>query len=245
MSQHASQPTNLAGGLDRHNHRILARIYQHPLTHNLEQRDVTRLFNAIGLAETLKNGDIGLRIGDDSLKLVRSHGKDLGTDEVILLRQFLDRTGWSPTAPDIAGPEVSEHATAVELDMVIIIDHAGARIHTLGSSDEPRHLLHDTDRKALDSNREETYPADQRFFAGIAAIVSCAARIVVISHGTGQSNEAGHLISWLESHDKDVRANIVSEIVADLPHTTEPELLVLATQALTRAVSNTTPKGAS
>ncbi len=228
--------------LSTRDNRTLTRIYQHPLSHNLELRDVTALFDAIGQAEPLHNGEIRLSVGYEALTLVRPHSKDLTADEVILLRHFLDRTGWSPNAP-----QTVEEAAPDANDMVIVIDHAGARIHHLGTEREAghtdtvgnaRHLLHETYNKDPDKDRKETWPADQRFFADVADLVQGAGRIVVISHGTGQSNEADHLMSWLDSHRKDVRALISRQIVADLPHMSEPELLALAAHVIAELVSD-------
>lgn len=228
MPQVAIHATNLAGGLNGPQHSTLTRIYQHPLTHSLELRDVTALFNAIGRAETQHNGELRLRVGDEALTLVRQHGKDMTSDEVAQLRHFLDRTGWSPTAPVAAAK-----TNPVAPDMVIIIVRKGARIHQLGVADEHHHLLQEIGRKEHDSDREEDLPADQRFFADIARVVTGANDIVVIGHGgKGQSNEADHLIAWLHDHRKALRGRILREIVADLPHMTEPELLTLAANAV-------------
>ena len=65
--------------------------------------------------------------------------------------------------------------------------------------------------------------------------MSTGGRIVVISHGKGQSNEADHLSAYLQAHHKSIHARIVREIVADLPHLTTPELLTLGRNAFAEA----------
>ena len=245
MLQKAIHQTNLADGLDRQNHLTLTRIYQHPLSHNLELRAVTRLFKAIGMAEIQHNGEIGLHIGDEALTLACPHGKDLGTEDVVLVRHFHERTGWSPTAEDSSEPDLAMRDTAASPDMVILIDHTGARVHQIGVRADVRHIRHYIDPNAHDADREATFPADQRFFSEIADIVATAARIVVVSHGKGQSNEGEHLVAWLHEHRNDVSANVISPIAADLRHMTEPELLDLAGQALAQSASNATLKDQS
>lgn len=239
MTHDATHATNLAGGLKGADLRTLTRIWQHPLTLNLALRDVIRLFTAIERAETQHNGDIRLRIGNETLTLQRSHGKDLTSDEVITIRHFLDRTGWSPTAPQLAP------VTILAADMVVIIDRAGARVHRLGSADDPHHILHDIDAAQHDSDREGIWPADQRFFADIASALTPTGRIVVIGHGKGQSNAAQHLIAWADSHRPDIHARIARNIVADLPNMTTGELLALARHALANPAVQATPKSAS
>jgi hypothetical protein len=70
--------------------RTRHRLYQHPIPHNLEFRDVIALFDSIGTAAAQHNGDIRLRVGDQTLTLERPHHKDIGMDEVILIRHLLD-----------------------------------------------------------------------------------------------------------------------------------------------------------
>jgi len=237
LTHDAAITTNLAGRLTGADLRTLTRNWQHPLTHNLALRDVAALFAIIGSAETQHNGELRLRAGDEVLTLVRPHGKDLTADEVVKVRHFLDRTGWSPTAS--ARAPTTEPAA----DLVIVVYHAGVKVHRLGFADEPHHLLHDVDRKHHDSDREETFPADQRFFADVAGALAPAGRIVVISHGKGQSNEAHHLIEWLDAHRPAIHARVFREISADLPYMTTGELLSLAHHALATPTDQATPKG--
>jgi hypothetical protein len=55
---------------------------------------------------------------------------------------------------------------------------------------------------------------------------------VVIGHGTGQSNEADHLMANLARNHSAVHARVAREMIADLPHMTVPQLLALARHAL-------------
>lgn len=213
--------------------RILARVFQHPLSHNLSWRDALALLHGIGTVEHGHDGDAVLTIGAEHLTIRPAHNKDLAADEVMALRHFLVRAGWEPDAEPIPTP------AATESDLVIVIDHAEARLYALASDAgteetdrETHHLLHDIDPEQHDADREETYPADRRFFDAIAEAATGSGRIVVIGHGTGQSNEADHLTSDLAARHVGVHARIAGEIVADLPHTTVPQLLALARRTL-------------
>ncbi len=93
MSLDSTALQKLTAGLSSRDQRTLTRIHQHPMTHNLELRDVTALFQAIGAAKTQHNGEIRLSVGDQSLTLERPHSKDMTSDEVVLLRHFLERIG--------------------------------------------------------------------------------------------------------------------------------------------------------
>ncbi len=121
--------------------------------------------------------------------------------------------------------------------MAVIIDHAGARVVPVhrdadAATPEPQHLTHSVDRSQHDTDRAENHPADTRFFEAVAAALAGSGRIVVIGHGTGQSNEAGHLMAYLAQHHPSVHARVAYQLTADLPHATLPQLLALARHAL-------------
>jgi len=221
-------------GVDR---RTLDAIFRHPLSHNLSWREVVNLFATIGSVEEKHNGEFVFQAGDEALAMKKPHTKDLTGPDVMDLRHFLTRAGWSPgtSAPlnaDAATPPPS---------LIIVIDHAGAKVYKIDRSFDgsataydPKHLLHHLEHKMRGEDRDETYPEDEQFFEQVADAVSAGGGIVVIGHGKGQSNEADHLSAYLQSHHKQTYARIVREIVADLPHLTTPELLELGRHALTQ-----------
>lgn len=228
----ASNLNTAVTGVDR---RTLDTIFRHPLSHNLSWRDVVNLFTAIGGAEEKRNGEYVFRAGEDTLAMKKPHTKDLTGPDVMDLRHFLNRAGWSPSAQATPDPGVSVPA------LIVVIDHAGAKVYRVDRSIDgahgatpydPKHLLHHLERKRRDEDREETYPDDEQFFEKVANAVSAGGEIVVIGHGTGQSNEADHLTAYLRVRHKEAYARVVREIVADLPHLTTPELLDLGRHAL-------------
>jgi len=236
-----SGAANLNAGEKGRGRRTLDTIFQHPLTHNLPWRDVAALIESIGSVEERHDGEFSLRAGDQHLSIKRPHGKDLTGPDVIELRHFLTRAGWSPEAP-----AVDQAPSALKV-IVVVIDHAGARLYQVAESESggarhavevrsSRHIVHEIDRKQHDADRDETYPEDDQFFEAIAAAVSVDGPIVVIGHGAGQSNEAGHLIGYLKKRHQAVAHRIVRDITADLSHLTIPELLKLGCDALDQQV---------
>ncbi len=224
--------------------RVLDRVFQHPLSHNLSWRDVIALFSAAGGVEHAHNGRLVLRLGADHLTFAQAHDKDLDADDVMALRHFLSGAGWTPMS--MPAPSFSAGVPAI----AIIIDHASARIYDLPPDDAHHaarhtHQRHHTiDPMQHDADRAETYPVDHRFFDAIAQDVQGDARIVVISHGKGQSNEGDHLVAYLEKHHRSVHDRIARVISADLPHRSVPEILVLARDALDPASENIAGGGA-
>jgi hypothetical protein len=221
-------------GLDR---RTLDAIYRHPLAHNVSWREVVTLLTAIGEAEEQHNGEYMFRAGGEHLSMQKPHDKDLTGSDVMELRHFLNRAGWSPDAHSLPQADMELRPSS----LIVVIDHAGAKIYRIdGGADDsrgvifynPEHLLHHIERAAHDTDRDEKYPEDERFFEHIASALSVGGKIVVIGHGKGQSNEADHLSAFLLAHHKDTHARIVREMVADLPHLTTPELVQLGVHAL-------------
>lgn len=214
--------------LSKHDQRTLDRIFQHPLTHNLDWREVVALLKSIGAADERHNGEVDLSVGGEHLAMKKPHGKDVGADTVIDLRHLLERAGWSPDqAPARAAPSP---ATAPAL--IVAIDHDGARIHRLDDPAPAHHIRHHIERQQADEDRQETYPDDEKFFESVATSLADGGPIVLISHGKGQSNEADHLSAYLLAHHKETHARIVGQLLADLSHLTTPELLKLGREAL-------------
>jgi hypothetical protein len=225
-------PDNVNAPLTGADRRTLEAIFRHPLSHNLARREVVALFTALGGAEEKHNGEFEFRVAGESLAMKRPHNKDLAGPEVMALRHLLTRAGLSPGGS--APPE--PHAPPAETHLVVVIDHAGAKIYRIDPSDDAgqgvtahdsKPLLHHLERKRHDEDRDEAYPDDTHFFAQVAGAMSAGDKIVVIGHGKGQSNEADHLSAYLSAHHKETYNRIVREIVADLPHMTTPELLDL------------------
>jgi hypothetical protein len=236
---HPAVVSNLAAAVTGSDRRTLDEIFRHPLLHNLSWREVVTLFTAIGEAEEKHNGEFVFRVGAEHLSMKRPHDKDLTGPDVMDVRHFLTRTGWSPDASaspraDFAPPSPS---------LIVVIDHVEAKIYRIDRSidgshgvaaSDTRHMSHHLERNAHDEDRDETYPNDERFFERIADAVSAGGDIVVIGHGKGQSNEADHLCAYLQAHHKLTYARIMREIVADLPHLSTPELLELGRHAFGR-----------
>jgi hypothetical protein len=230
-----------ATGSDR---RTLDAIFRHPLSHGLAWREVVLLINAIGSADERHNGEFMLSVGEERLPMRRPHNKDLTGPEVMEMRHFLTRAGWSPDAAAAPKGEMAQDGAAPEAPrLVIVIDHAGARIFRIDLADDdrhgitphdPKHLLHHIEPKLRDADRDETYPEDTRFFDDIAAAVTPGGEIVIIGHGKGQSNEADHLSAYLKVHHKEAYGRIVTSLSADIPRLSLPELLELGRAGFAR-----------
>lgn len=79
-----------------HNHRAtLAKIFQHPVSHNLEWHDVRSLLGAIAEVEEKRDGKITVTVNGRSETLERPRHKDLDAQEVLDLRRLLESAGFA------------------------------------------------------------------------------------------------------------------------------------------------------
>jgi hypothetical protein len=218
--------------------RTLEALFRHPTAHNLEWMDVIGLFENIGTVHLKANDKFDFDLAGEHYVMHKGHTKDLTSSEVVDLRHFLQRAGWSPEGPaQVAARRESEPDT-----LMVVVDHHGAKIYRieLGAGDasshaitpyDPHHFLHHLTHK--DQLREEGQraPEDFSFYSRIGDALAPASRILVVGHGKGKSNAALHLIEYLRTHHRETYARVVREIEVDLSAITTPQLLELAEQA--------------
>jgi hypothetical protein len=219
--------------------RTLEALFRHPTAHNLEWMDVVALIEKIGVVRQKADNKFALEVDGEHLLMHKPHTKDLTSSEVVDLRHFLLRAGWSPESPSQA-PARPEPAAP---SLMVVVDHHGARIYRIdvASADaskreitpyDPHHFLHHLTHKGQSREQGQRAPEDADFYKKIADAVAAGGRIVVVGHGTGKSNAAEHLTQYLRTHHRETYQRIVREIEADLSATTIPQLLELAEQAL-------------
>jgi hypothetical protein len=219
--------------------RTLEALFRHPTAHNLEWMDVIALFENIGSVHRKANEKFAFELAGEHFLIHKPHTKDLTSSEVVDLRHFLQRAGWSSEAP-------SQAAARPDLEsgiLMVVVDHHGARIYRIEprSGDasphkitpyDPHHFLHHLTHK--DQLREEGQRAseDASFYRRIAEALAAASIILVVGHGKGKSNAAQHLLEYLLTHHSETYQRVVREIETDLSAITTPQLLALAEQAL-------------
>jgi hypothetical protein len=217
--------------------RTLEALFRHPTAHNLEWMDVITLFEHIGTVRRQASDKFALEMAGEHYLIHKPHTKDLTSSEVVDLRHFLQRAGWSPQAPSPA--EAARDSEPVTF--MVVVDHHGAKIYRVepGSSEgaphkitpyDPHHFLHHLTHK--DQSREEGQRAseDSGFYVRIGDALAGAGRILVVGHGKGKSNAARHLLEYLRTHHSETYQRIVREVETDLSAITTPQLLELAKQ---------------
>jgi hypothetical protein len=79
--------------LDHHHRSTAQAILSHPVSHNIEWRDVLSLLEAIGEVSEEHNGKFKVGVGGETETLHRPSGKDVGEQMVVDLRRMLGAAG--------------------------------------------------------------------------------------------------------------------------------------------------------
>ena len=81
--------------LSRKHTKVLEEIFSHPLPHNLEWAGVLHLIEHLGSAVVRHDGKYEFQIGSITSVFIKPVHKDMETEEVIRLRNFLKQAGVS------------------------------------------------------------------------------------------------------------------------------------------------------
>jgi hypothetical protein len=211
--------------------RTYNRIFQHPVSHNLDWREVLSLFKHLGEIETQPNGNIKMMRNGQTLVLHRPNTKDVAdAEEIMTLRHFLEK---SETVP----------LDAVEQDAhwLLLIDHHEARIFRSEiHGGLPHRILpetyfsHTRDSGNVSKGREK--PDPNSFFKPVADALRAAGQILIFGAGTGTSSEMDQFAKWLEIHHPELARRIVGSLVVDEQHLTDDQLLAKARDFYSKAV---------
>jgi hypothetical protein len=233
--QSADGTTHLATA-DR---RTLEAIFHHPTPHNLSWMDTLGLLTHLGSAEEKADGKYSLRINGKHLIFHKPHSKHLDAREVDELRHYFASAGISPKNPYGTPPAAEPDS----VDVVAVIDHHGAKLYRVHlSSDQhgetvkpydPHHFLHHLHHGDQLREHGQRAPEDLTFYDRIAEALRDADRIVLLCHGTGESNASQILAERLKKQHPGVYARIVRQADVNTSAMTEAEIIAYARQALT------------
>jgi len=219
-------PSNLKGA----HLRTYNTIFQHPVSHNLNWREVRSMFEHIGEVTDESNGHLKITRNGQTLLLHRPVTKDVpSADEVLILRHFLERSEVVPAAAD---PN--------DAHWLLLIDHHEARIFRSEiHGGIPRKILpmeYEHTRDTGDVSRGKEEPDAPTFFKPVAEALKMAGAILIFGTGTGTSNEMIQFIAWLNKHYPELAGRVVGSVVVDESHLTNDQLLAKARDFYSNAV---------
>jgi hypothetical protein len=238
MTDQVKESSGAASHMPAGDRRTLDAIFHHPVPHNLSWMDVQRLLTHLGSVEERADGKYSLAVRGQHMIFRKPHAKQLDAHEITELRNYLILAGTSPKNPygtaSAAAPE--------SVDVVAVIDHHEARLYQVNLAAtqsgetvrpyDPHHFLHHLHHR--EELREEGQRAaeDLTFYDRIAEALRDANRIVLLSHGTGESNAAQLLAERLKKQHPDVYARIVRQANVNTSAMTEAEIIAYARAAL-------------
>ena len=88
----SSEPVHLSN----HHRTTLAKVFQHPVSHNLEWHDALSLMSAVAKVEEKHDGKYEITLGEVTQSFERPKHKDLAAQEVLDLRRMLSDAGFEP-----------------------------------------------------------------------------------------------------------------------------------------------------
>jgi len=230
-----NSPGAALAALSGSHRRTFDALFRHPLAHNVEWKDVVSLIGKLGDVREPSSNEFVLQLGGRRLVMQKPHHKDLTADELLAVRHFFIKGGFSPEHPS---QKTAEPAPAAP-ELLIVVDHHGAKIfHIDAAADtaadpvirpyDPHHFLHHLQHKDQSRERGQRAPEEPAYYEEIAAAVAVDGAITVVGHGTGHSNAAHHLVEYLKTHHAETYRRIIQEKVADLSAITDAQLVELA-----------------
>ena len=206
--------------------RTFDRIFQHPISHNLEWRDVHALLEAMGDVSKEHNGSLKVVRNGQTLVLPPTSKKDVTEmEEIMKLRHFLERS-----------EAVTSEPAKKEIHWLLVIDHHEARIfHAELEGNVPQRILpyepgsyfrHAPDSVATSRGQEK--PDPNTFFEPVAKILEALGPILIFGTGKGTSSEMDQFVAWLKIHHPEAAKRIVGSVVVDEHHLTQDHLLANA-----------------
>ena len=196
--------------------RTYQTIFQHPISHNLQWRDVRALLEKLCRVTEEPNGNLKVIRHGRSLVLPPPRTKDVaGNDELIALRHFLEKS--EPLAPpsrECAGK------------WLLVIDHHEARIFRQeGDGAIMQQIL---PPNPADFSRGKEQPDPHSFFPPVARALQSAAQILIFGRGTGKSCEMDQFVEWAKIHQPALAGRIVGTLIVDEKQMTKDQLIAKA-----------------
>jgi hypothetical protein len=224
--------------MNRHHLRTLEALYAHPLRHGVRRSQVEALFRSLG-AEVSSLEDQRLRIrmpaGQETwIHANCGHHPDLDSDAMQRVRQFLQEIGVNPDHPE-ADADSPRGDQSRRLVMVLdhqhtdvfrlegdTVEHAVLLPHGVWGSGE--NLTHRHDRDIAGQRA----PRDADYLARLSAAMADADAVLLLGHGTGESDLRQVLLDHLSHHRRDLLAKVVGVVTVDDGGLSDEGLLAIA-----------------
>ncbi len=225
--------------MKRHHLRTLQALFAHPLQHGVRASRVEALFRCLGAqVSELDDRRLQIRMPSGQETWIHTaagvHQPDLDADAVMRVRHFLQEAGVTPTHPEADAPSPrgdQAHRLVLHLDHRRTdvfrlegeeVEHAVLQPHGIWGTDQSLTHRHDRDqagqRAAIDSD----------YLARITEAMTAADAVLLLGHGTGESDMRQVLLHYLETHRRDLVERIVGVETLDDSGLSDEQLLAVA-----------------
>ena len=199
--------------------RTLEKLFEHPVSHNIDWKQVENLFDALGanVSETSKNHVRVVLAGQEAMFHKPHHKQIDRTDEVVAIRRFLESAGVNPRT---AGLDTSPSRTRV----IAVVSDREARVYELEGREADSFRLVDSDRV----QRQGSGDSDG-FYESVSAALSSADEILLVGVGEDQKHSSARpLFEHLAHQEPDLAVRVVAvEAIVDT-RDVEPRILAHA-----------------
>jgi len=225
--------------MKRHHLRTLQALFAHPLQHGVRVSAVEALFRSLGAeVEVLKDRRLRVRMPSGAETWIRTgcgvREPDLDAEAVMRARHFLERIGVTPDHPE---PEPDSPRGDQSRRLVLHLEHSRTDAYLLEGGEVEHSVLkphgiwgtnqrltHRHDR-ALAGQRA---PLDVDYLARITEAMTDADVVLLLGHGTGESDMRQVLLNYLETHRRDLIDRIVGVVSLDDAGLSDDALVAIA-----------------
>lgn len=196
-------------------------VFQHPITHNLEWRDLQAMFEDLGTVEHEHNGNLKVTLNDQAVVFHSPALSDIATTEQVMqVRHMLEAHG---------NKAVHAHPKHV----LVIMNHTATTVYHLELGKEGKEELIPGDNlghhKHVHSKHDYSdhieKPNNHTYYEAITASLEGAEKILIFGSGTGSSNAMDLYVAWLLEHHPKLSDNVVDAMIVDESHLTEEQML--------------------
>jgi len=211
--------------MNRQHQRTLEAIFAHPLRQGLRAQEVEALCRDLG-ADVDPSGDHRLTIrmpgGQDTWIRIGEgvHHPDLDAEAILRVRHLLEAAGVRPDHPQANSPSPRGN---VGVRLVLHLSHRATEVfrleageggeaveqavlHPHGVWGSGENLTHRHDRDVAGQRA----PRDTSYLAQITAAIAAADAVLLLGHGTGESDMRQVLLDYLHTHRPDLLARIAA-----------------------------------
>ena len=215
--------------------KVYQHVFQHPMPHNLQWREVREMLGAMSGASIVEDDGGTLKVSRNGQTLIlhRPRGKDLADKkELTQVRHFLERSGTPVPPPPAAGTH-----------LLVVIDHREAKIYSAELNGTVPHRIKPYDPFGFgrdlhynqDDSNGQRKPERKSFYEAVAKTLQGARQILMFGTGTGASSAMEQLLLDLKKNHHEVAGRVIASIAINEHHLTEDQLLANAREMFVAA----------